>query len=204
MEQNLAKRLKFEEIVGREFRWPKAGDDPFAIDSEVTTSAQLAEDDFSRFVLMSVGYRRSADVLVERALEVAAERDILIYPILFLYRQSLELNLKYLINVYGGRVEVGPIWDRHDFSTLWNSFLMVLERYGTDDPDTADDIVGGVIAQFENIDPGSFSNRYPCDTKGNPIPLVQDTLQLETLKDVMNGVFAYFSGCDGYFSASDA
>ena len=55
-------------------------------------------------------------------------------------------------------------------------------------PDRADQIVGGVVAQFGNVDPGSFSHRYPCDRFGNPIPLIQDRINLEVLKDVMDGV----------------
>ena len=149
---------------------------------------------------MSEGYRRSADALVDRALEDWREADFLIYPILFLYRHALELNLKYIINVYGHHVGVDPVWNTHKFTELWPRFLEVLDRFGTDDPDRADQHVGGVIAQFGNVDPGSFSHRYPRDNKGNPIPLVQDRMHLETLKDVMTGVFGYFTGTDGYLS----
>ena len=196
----MAKRLPFEELVGKEFRWPQPGDDPFDVDDEGGNHAMIADDDFSRFVLMSEGYRRSADTLVERASESAAEMDFLIYPILFLYRHALELNLKYIINNYGPHVDVNPIWNSHDFTVLWPRFLEVLDGFGTDDPDRADEIVGGVIAQFGNVDPNSFSHRYPCDTRGNPIPLVRDRMNLETLKDVMDGVFGYFTGTDGYLS----
>ena len=34
----------------------------------------------------------------------------------------------------------------------------------------------------------------------NPIPLVQGRMNFETLKDVMGGVFGYFTGTDGYLS----
>jgi hypothetical protein len=57
-----------------------------------------------------------------------------------------------------------------------------------------------VIAQFGNVDPGSFSHRYPCDRWGNPIPLVQDRMNLKTLKDVMDGVFGYFTGTGSYLN----
>jgi hypothetical protein len=197
----MAKRLKFEELIGRDFRWPTPGDDPFELDSGDGNHATIAQGDFTRFVLMMEGYRRSADALVELALADWREGNSLIYPILFLYRHSLELNLKYIINVYGRQVGVDPVWNSHDFRVLWSRFLTVLDRFGTDDPDSADEIVGGVIAQFGNIDPNSFSHRYPFDTKGNPIPLVQERLNLETLKDVMDGVFGYFSGTDGFLSS---
>lgn len=194
----MAKRLTFEELIGKEFRWPRQGDDPFDLGDDANNHAVIAPGDFTRFVLMSEGYRRSADALLDMALADWREKDILIYPILFLYRHALELNLKYVINIYGPRVGVDPIWNSHDFRVLWPRFLEVLDGFGTDDPDKADQIVGGVIAQFGNVDPNSFSHRYPCDTRGNPIPLVRDRMNLETLKDVMDGVFGYFTGTDGY------
>lgn len=196
----MAKRLTFEELIGKDFRWPQPGDDPFDVD-EVGNHAELASNDFTRFVLMFEGYRKSADALVDQALDDWREAAYLIYPILFLYRHALELNLKYIINVYGHHVGVAPIWNSHDFNVLWPRFLEVLEGFGTDDPDRADQIVGGVVAQFGNVDPGSFSHRYPCDRFGNPIPLAQDRMNLETLKDVMDGVFGYFTGTDGYLDS---
>lgn len=197
----MAKRLTFEELVGREFRWPQPGDDPFDIEEEDEIQTELVEGDFTRFILMFEGYRKSADALVDQALEDWSEANYLIYPILFLYRHALELNLKYIINVYGRYVGVEPVWNTHKFNVLWPRFLEVLEGFGTEDPDRADEIVGGVVAQFGNIDPGSFSHRYPCDRFGNPIPLVQNRVNLETLKDVMDGVFGYFTGTGGYLDS---
>jgi hypothetical protein len=196
----VSKRLTFEDIIGKRFRWPQPGDDPFDLPDCSDNRAIISENDFTRFVLMSEGYRRSADILVERALENWMEADILVYPILFLYRHALELNLKYIINVYGRHVGVEPIWNTHNFTELWPRFLKVLDGFGTNDPDRADEVVGVVIAQFGNVDPGSFTHRYPCDNRGNPIPLVHDQLHLETLKDVMDGVFGYFAGTNAYLS----
>jgi len=194
----MAKRLTFEEIFGKEFRWPKAGDDPFDVHDGDGSHAKLSEDDFSRFVFMKKGYFRSAEALVDIALENWMEKDMLVYPILFLYRHALEINLKYIINFYGRHVEVEPVWDTHDFEKLWPSFLQVLDRFGTDDPDRADQYVGAIIAQFGKVDPRSFSYRYPCDRTGTPIPLVQKRMDLENLKDVMEGIFSYFIGVDAY------
>ena len=174
---------------------------PFDVNDDEEQHARIPNDDCSRFVLMSGGYQTAADILVKRALEDAAELDTLIYPILFLYRHALELNLKYVINVYGPHVDIDPIWYTHDFRVLWPRFLDVLKGFGTDDPDQADQVVGGVIAQFGNVDPGSFSHRYPADRWGNPIPLAKDRINLKTLKDVMDGVFGYFPGKWGLASS---
>ena len=68
------------------------------------------------------------------------------------------------------------------------------------DPDDVDSTVEQIVAQFAKMDPRSFSYRYPCDKKGRPVPIAYNNLDLETLKDVMNGVSGFFSGCDGYLT----
>lgn len=194
----MAKRSTFEELLNREFRWPQLGDDPFALPEGSNDYARIDEHGFGRFVLMMDGYKIAAERLVDWARESNRQRDILIYPILFLYRHCLELHLKYIINTYGPHVGIEPDWKTHNLTALWKKFTNVLDEFGTEDPDDADPIVGGVVAQFAKIDPGSFSYRYPCDVSGNLIPVDQNALHLETLRDVMDGVFGYFSGCDGY------
>lgn len=196
----MAKRYTFEEIIGQEFRWPQPGDDPFALPGGVEDQAVLNEDNFARFVVMMGGYKAAAENLVDIARSDDVKRDCLVFPILFLYRHCLELNLKYIINIYGGHVGIDPVWNTHDLGKLWETFAILLDRFGTTDPDDADHVVGGIVAQFAKIDPRSFSYRYPCDTRGEPIPFDNTQIHLATLRDVMDGVFGYFTGCDGYLS----
>ena len=155
----------FEAILDQEFRWPRQGDDPFSLPRGIA-DATIAEDNFSRFVLMMEGYKSAAESLVDRCLEDWRETDLLIFPIMFLYRHCLELQLKYINNTYSTHVGVAPIWGTHDLTRLWRQFKVVLDGFGTDDPDDTDSIVEKTVAQFAKIDPKSFSHRYPCDTKG--------------------------------------
>lgn len=194
------KRIKFEEMLQTEFRWPTAGDAPFIAAGDPRENANIAEDEFARMVLMMEGYKRAANLMVERANADRFERDYLVCPIIFNYRQFLELSLKYMIATYGRTVGIDPVWKSHNLAYLWQRFVEVLKRYGTTDPDEADPVVGEIIAEFAKIDPGSDSYRYPVDTKGNPIPITYGDLHLPTLADVMNGVAGYFTGCDGLLS----
>lgn len=73
----------------------------------------------------------------------------------------------------------------------------MLERYGSDDPDQADPVVGKIILEFSKIDPGSYSYRYPVDRRGTPLSIAHSDLHLPTLSDVMSAVDGYFTGCDG-------
>src|SRR3989338_10138071 len=49
--------------------------------------------------LYASGYKDAADFLVQRTEETKVGQDSLVYPVLFLYRQYLELEIKDLIRV---------------------------------------------------------------------------------------------------------
>lgn len=194
----MAKYTVFEEILESELRWPKPGDAPFVVADDPLENANVAEDQFTRLVLMMEGYKKAADLMVAQANGDEPERHYLVCPIIFNYRQYIELHLKCLIATYGHTVDVKANWRDHDLITLWKSFQTILERYGTADPDSADPVVQTIVAEFAKIDPNSYSYRYPVDRSGNALPLAYKDLHLPTLADVMNGVAGYFTGCDGY------
>lgn len=123
------------------------------------------------------------------------------YPIIFNYRQFLELSLKYQLATFGPAVGIEPNWKSHKLEYLWGVFLSILKNYGTDDPDETDPAVGEIILEFAKIDPDSYSYRYPVDSQGRPIPVAYSDLHLPTLADAMDAVAGYFSGCDGYLDS---
>src|SRR3546814_10931647 len=88
------KRHKFEEILDSEFRWPTAGDAPFVVAADPHANANIADDEFTRLVLMTDGYKKAADLMVERATNEPTERDYLVCPIIFNYRQFFGLSLR--------------------------------------------------------------------------------------------------------------
>jgi hypothetical protein len=150
---------------------------------------------------MTDGYKRAVDTLVVQATESPPDRDFLVFPILFIYRHFLEPSLKYQLATFGPTVGVEPNWTSHDLAKLWSNFADMLERYGTSDSDEADPVVAEIVIEFSKIDPNSYSNRYPVDRRGNPVPIGQSALDLANLADVMEAVGGYFNGCDGYLSA---
>lgn len=192
------KRRTFEEIIQEEFRWPAAGDMPFVEAADHLENANIAGGAHTRLVLMMDGYKKGADIMIAHTLEHEVDRDFLVCPIIFNYRQFLELSLKYMLATYGRHVGVKPNWNSHRLEVLWADYAKMLREFGTEDPDDADPIVEEVIAQFAKIDPGSYSHRYPVDQMGQPLPLALTDLHLPTLKDVMQAVANYFTGCDGF------
>lgn len=197
----MAKRMAFEEALKTNFRWPQKGDIPFQKSDDGYKNALLTKNVTIRTVVMMAGYKKAADLMVKQSMKDQNDRDFLVFPVLFNYRQFIELSLKYLLSNYGLKVGIDPIWNTHDFSRLWPAFSEMLKRYGTSDPDEADPVVAEIIAEFSKIDPQSFSNRYPVDTKGQPIPLSHDFLDLEVLADVMTATENYFTGTDGYLDS---
>ncbi|MEQ8657169.1 MAG: hypothetical protein RIC24_07660 [Hyphomicrobiales bacterium] len=196
----MGKRKSFEDILNAEFRWPKQGDKPFVAAEDQFENANIVGDGFTRFVLMMEGYKQAADLMIAASADDRPMRDVLVFPIIFNYRQFLELALKYQIATFGPAVCIEPVWNTHFLDRLWGQFLEMLERYGTEDPDEADPVVGEIILEFAKIDPDSCSYRYPVDRRGNPISVAYSDLHLPTLADVMSAVAGYFSGCDGYLN----
>ncbi|MGJ5175522.1 hypothetical protein ACQR16_03535 [Bradyrhizobium oligotrophicum] len=191
----------FESILNREFRWPKAGDRPFTQSQNWQDNAYIDPHGHGRLVMMMAGYKRAADLMVERAIADDVDQSSLVYPIIFNYRQFIELSLKYLISTYGHTVGVDAIWNTHDLGDLWKALMAVLTGYGHRDVDGTDPTVAQIVAEFAKVDPKSFSYRYPVDIKGRPIPIAHSELDLAALADVMNALDGYFSGTDGYLDS---
>lgn len=104
----MAKRKSFDEILNAAFRWPTKGDKPFVVSDDQLDNANIANDGFTRLVLMMSGYKEAADLMVERSTNDRALRDMLVFPIIFNFRQFLELSLKYQLAVYGPHVSIRP------------------------------------------------------------------------------------------------
>lgn len=136
----MAKRLTFEEISEAEFSWPVEGDQAFVGHENGLNDALMANDVHSRLVLMTDGYKKAADLMVETTEDDDSTRDFLVYPIIFNYRHYLELSLKYHLATFGGRVGANANWNTHNLETLSQAFMNMLEKYGTNDPDEADEV----------------------------------------------------------------
>lgn len=190
----------FSSILTREFRWPKQGDKPFTQSTQWQANAYIDQHGHGRLVMMMTGYKEGADLMVQRTCEDRRLRDSLVFPIIFNYRQFIELSIKYLIATYGHTVGVAANWRTHDLVPLWQAFEKVLLKYGHKFPNDGDQAAAEIVGEFAKVDPGSFSYRYPVDRDGNPIPLSHNELDLTVLSDVMNALDHYFSGCDGYLS----
>lgn len=112
-------------------------------------------------------YKDAADRLVE-SIE-RCELDSLVYPIMFLYRHYLELQLKSLLRnfylLHG--IQCSCHQKTHDLVELWRRVRPRIEKmYPQDTEDNKH--IEARIKEFNQIDPKSLAFRYPEDIGGNP------------------------------------
>lgn len=126
------------------------------------------------------GYRRAAHVLVDHVADRGHDRDVLVYPIIFLYRHHIELTLKsiilqlpYLLDKPLIETEKRLAMQSHKLDELWQllkpKLEAVCETVGWDKLQKTD--IEGIdcyIRQLTTYDPNSFSFRYAYSTKGDP------------------------------------
>ena len=123
------------------------------------------------------GYNEAAVILAEKVIESGQDQDILVYPISFLYRQYVELQLKGNINDLRNllREDEKGYPKIHNIKKLWILARALLKEMTSKiDPSISTYITDercnemeGIIFNFDQIDEISFTFRYPEDKKGN-------------------------------------
>ncbi|AMV31708.1 hypothetical protein VN12_06275 [Pirellula sp. SH-Sr6A] len=111
------------------------------------------------------GFQLSANKLVDFARTSESDIDILIYPIAFLFRHTIELLLKKATQTTGTSrvIEKG-----HNLLDRWDAIAPQAEERFKGNPSYIDfKGLREVIKDFENVDSGSFDFRYPFTTSGN-------------------------------------
>lgn len=188
----------YTDILKREFRWPKADDRLFVTADKWWQNTSVADDTFTRMVLMERGFKKGGDILVENAIGDNYNGSILIYPIFFCYRHSLELALKYIIATYGSEVGISPKTNEHDLAQLWPLCRDVIEYFSPESDNPELESVGACIAEFAKIDRVSDTFRYPTTSKGQSITINLPPVDLVQLRGTMEAIHNFFTGVDGY------
>ena len=125
----------------------------------------FVEPDWGLYVL---GYREAADSIVDQAQEFGV--DLLVYPVMFLYRHYLEISLKHILIVLRRYFEESSNFPgHHRLDKLWGEVRSLMEKEWNTTAHMADyDAIEARIIEFHEVDKSSFSFRYPV-TKGNYI-----------------------------------
>ena len=153
------------------------------------------------------GYKAAADALVDRAIE---SRDIsildtFVFPIFFLYRQYLELVMKYAYLSYSGETkEVKTQTLRnvnHDLVRIWTEIKPMLLRAASEAEAEDVEIVEDYIKQFHAADQSSFTFRYPITKELNPVLTKETRISLPNLKERMEELANFFDGATAQLDA---
>ena len=150
--------------------------------------------DFSRY---SSGYFLAGRRLVE-SFEGDSIRsvDLLVYPIVMVYRHGVETSLKYL------RRQLPILFDEptdfkldHNILANWKTVRSYLERLGGG-PDSSElEQIEKTVNELVELDPGGMTFRYPEDRVG--IMHLKDTriINIRVFADGMNLVSDFLENC---------
>jgi len=166
--------------------FPDAADEMFEFLANAHVPASSLSKDQDWYFYIN-GYKDAADLIVTHAGEGDPRK--LMYPIMFLYRQHLELALKDLIR--DGRRLLG--WQEafpktHRIDELWRLCVGLLDELSpgtTDNEETKH--TTRLIAEFCTVDPTSEAFRYPEGKDGSPASFDVE-INLTTVKKVVGKI----------------
>jgi len=166
------------------------------------------------------GYRLAANLVADRIRQRSSEQSILFYPLVFLYRHSIELMLKRLIVALNEpsvrrytRAEQLSVTDQtdlrngkkaHSLQWLWEKARPAAQALGKDviSPERIEGI-NFYIQRLNEVDPGSVSFRYTStieETKAK-LTLAQKPgaeVDLSGFAGAMERLANYLDGLDVY------
>lgn len=154
--------------------------------------------------LYAAGYKDAADALVKALTSRQASLDSVIYPLVFLYRQGLELQLK-LILPLARRLAGQPATadTHHKLMPMWSELRVLLEQIDPREADKELPAIEEFIRQMHDVDPLSFAFRYPTTKKGEvSLPDLRH-VNVRHLRDVMNSVFMLLTGVHSWLGERD-
>lgn len=181
-----------------EFALPETGDQLFIQDGDdeclrvdplgMTDSKGKRVSEDGRWDLYADGFKRAAEKLVEFALS-APITDNLLYPILALYRHSLELRLKALVvqaSSFGNDpIALSSLNKTHKVLALWEDLAPQLEHLSQKAATPHVAAARQLIGEFAKLDGDGQSTRYPWDVKDNPSFSQLRRVNIKNLRDTM-------------------
>ena len=142
------------------------------------------------------GYKKGGDTLVQYVTDNNCDQDFLVYPIVFLYRQYLELRLKELILVSSRLLDQDiDIQRDHNLLSLWRKVSPNIEQvWPSSQTKNHLEAIEDRLKELSNIDAGSYAFRYPEDTKGTPTLAGVQHINLRWLKNVVQAISNVLDG----------
>lgn len=150
------------------------------------------------------GYKDAADALVVALVERKAPLDSVVYPLVFLYRQGLELQLKLILPLARRLAGKEAVADhQHGPMPLWSGLRRHIEQLDPRQDDKELPAIEDFIRQLDTVDPASFAFRYSPTKKGEvSLPELRH-LNVRHLSEVMDSVFMLLGGIYSWLGEMD-
>jgi hypothetical protein len=186
--------------------WPNVTDKIFTRgEPDWHNNAMLMHGYGDRWAVYAIGYKEAADIVVNRVKDGHDHQDFLVYPVMFLYRQYLELMIKSLIRNAWKLLDEdeGDDLSSHDIKAYWKICRALLERISPSDSVEELGHIGRLIDEFCQHDPGSFAFRYPVSKPDKKSKKRTPTLQqvrvinLRNVQGVITNVAGLLEGAEG-------
>lgn len=163
------------------------------------------------WILYIGGYKKAGDLLVEHSVAFC-QQHILVYPIVFLYRHYIELQLKEIIRIGNILLGTGKHYPScfptdHKIGNHWQECRAIIEKIDKDEyhklrkdeqSKYKNDLnsLQKYIEEFLKLDPDSQASRYPVDRRGNPTILDASlrTINLENIRDLVGEISYLLEG----------
>ena len=185
-----------------EFPWPREGDQLFRDDEGDWWHNACFDWVSDKWAVYADGYKDAGDLLVEYIKEKQVNQNSLVYPIVFLYRQYIELRMKVIIRDGNQLLDIPKKFPKiHEIDKLWKKCREIIEKVWHEDPAGNLEAVEECIRQFSKIDSTSQGFRYPTDMNGNPSLPDQSPIDLINFAKVITRTGSLLEGVSMGISA---
>lgn len=149
------------------------------------------------------GYKEAADLLVGQveARAPGAYQDSLVYPIIFLYRQYLELSIKGLLQDARSLQDVDEKMPfHHKIDQIWLQCRKLLSEISPGDSEEELNQITRLLKDFAKVDPTSMAFRYPHNKEGAPSLEGLTHINLRNIREVVGKISVILSGAQAQVS----
>lgn len=154
--------------------------------------------------IYAAGYKDAADALVGALTERKASLDSMVYPLVFLYRQGLELQLKLILALAHRLAGKEAVADhKHGLMLLWSELRRHLEQLDPGEGTKELSAIEDFNRQLDSVDPGSFAFRCPTTKKGELSLPEMRHVNARHLSEVMDSVFMLLRGIHSWLGEMD-
>lgn len=184
--------------------WPQKGDKAFigGYDHRSPVYASLEWLKGSGYDYIPTSFKEAADKIVNNleSGKSTMHADIFFFPVCYLYRHSIELELKNIIEI---GVRLGILSDdkkhkelqgSHSLHPLWNRAEVALKEFYAGDPPEDLNAAGCLVQQFHEIDKTGQSFRYSTTKTGeSTLDNAPKSVDLANLRDKIDGLYNFLT-----------